>query len=260
MLVFLIAFASAIVEGWQESGSSVRRPDVSAQEAERARDFDRTFSIEIGGPSDGTGTAFSLGNGVWMTARHVVDSCDRVGVVPPARAPVVARAYTVHGNADVALIRADRSGPPVAIRSPDLSIGQDAFHVGYPRGKPGAVRSRLLGTRTMRVYGRYRTSEPVHAWVEIERVPDDDRPLGGISGGPVFDADGWLIGVHVAGTVRRGRSYTAHPSSILDLLGVREVALPQPNSRPRFSAENFAEVGATLRANWTVAKALCDVR
>src|SRR5690606_20068962 len=125
-----------------------------------------------------------------------------------------------------------------------------------PHGRPGAVRSQLLGRGGMRVTGRYSTREPVLAWAEVERVPDRDDALSGISGGPVFDAAGRLVGVHVAGSLRRGRSYTTAPSSIREMLARGGVPAGGGTPVPTLGPRSFAEVGDRLRAAMIVAKAV----
>src|SRR3546814_17084344 len=95
----------------------------------------------------------------------------------------------------LALFRAAVRAEPVAFGGDDLTIGQAGYHFGYPHGRPGAMRSQLLGRGGMRVTGRYSTREPVLAWAEVERVPDSDDALSGLSGGPVVEAAGRLVGV-----------------------------------------------------------------
>lgn len=237
---------------------SVRRPLASAPPGDLAGLPE--FSVEIGRRADGRGTAFAIGSGFWMTARHVVDSCDAVGILERPRRGLRARSYSVHGSADVAVMRIDRSGPPVRFADVPPQPGDIAYHVGFPRGEPGELRSRMLGLSVMNARGRYSTREPVIAWAELERYPEDSSPLSGISGGPVFDSQGRLIGVHVAGSVRRGRSFTAHPSSILEMVERAGVNLSSGAELLPFSANTLPAVADALRERGTVAMALCDVR
>ena len=153
-----------------------------------------------------------------------------------------------------------RSGPAVRLAESVPRPGDIAYHVGFPRGQPGELRSRMIGMRTMNVRGRYETRELVIAWAEIERIPDDSRPLSGLSGGPVFDDRGRVIGVHVAGSVRRGRSFTAHPSSMRAVLDAAAIPVASSWADARFSPDSLPRVADDLRADRTVAKALCDVR
>ena len=257
--VIVLAVISDQLETPNDIGESPpRRPVISDPTTPAPRG--REFTVVIEEKRDSSGTAFSLGNGWWMTARHVVDGCDAVGIRTTERRGQRARETRVHPNADVALMRIDRSAEAVAFATRTPSVGDDAFHIGYPRGEPGALHSRFIGSRVMRVTGRYRTREPVLAWAEIARIPESDEPLSGLSGGPVFDADGRLVGVHVAGSVRRGRSFTATLDSVHELLGARSLDSPSGSAVRSLSPTSLPKVADALRADLTVALALCDVR
>jgi len=263
ILVFLVAGLSAVLDGEEPSirqapDTAVRRPPVTAPRQDLAAL--PQISITVDAKRDSSGTAFAVGDGVWVTARHVVDGCDVVGVLtPPGRGDRASR-IAVHPNADVATMSTGRSGPPVRLADTLPARGDIAYHIGYPRGQPGALRSRMMGLRTMNVGGRYSTREVVIAWAEIERFPDDPRPLSGLSGGPVFDAEGRVVGVHVAGSVRRGRSFTAHPDSLRTMVEAAGVGDAGRWAEARFTPESMVRVGDELRGAWSVAKALCDVR
>lgn len=221
---------------------------------------DPVVQIDLGPKQNSSGTAFAVAPGVWMTARHVADGCDRVGIVTGPRTATRGGEVLVHANADLALFRSQLRAPPVALGGDDLRIGQAGYHFGFPRGEPGAVRSQLLGRGSMRVSGRYSTREPVLAWAEVERVPDRDEPLSGISGGPVFDAAGRLVGVHVAGSLRRGRSFSTAPESIRELLARAGVRSNGGTPVAALDERGFAGVGERLRRDLVVAKAICVVQ
>lgn len=209
------------------------------------------------------GTAFSIdARGVWMTARHVADSCDQMYVMTGPRQGIPVRNVYIHPSADLAILRTNRGAPPFAITPETLRISQDGYHFGFPSGEPAAVSSRLLGRAVMRVSGRYRTREPVVAWAEQVRVPDSQGGLQGISGGPAVDANGRLIGVTVAGSRRRGRVYTTALVSMHQALrraraSIDEAGQGRPGS---VDGRNFAQVGAGLRQSLSVARVVCLVR
>lgn len=259
------AFREGEPEQDPERRASVRRP-APAEPRPAGRPLpppspgDPVVEVELGGKQDSSGTAFPIGRGVWMTARHVADGCAKVGVVTGPRRAVRGGDVLVHRNADLALFRAPVGSAPVAVADGDLRIGQAGYHFGFPRGEPGAVRSQLLGRGTMRVSGRYSTREPVLAWAELERVPDSDEPLSGISGGPVFDASGRLVGVHVAGSIRRGRSFTTAPASMRELWARAGVTPAGEGPVPELHDDDFAAVGERLRRDLVVAKAICLTR
>ena len=114
----------------------------------------------------------------------------------------------------------------------------------------------------MAVRGRYSTREPVVAWTQIRRVPDRGTHLGGISGGPWVDKKGRIIGVHVAGAPRRGRSYSSTPESLIYVLnraGVDTKTIGADRDRISVNKLDFPKIGEKLRRRLTVAKVYCLV-
>jgi S1-C subfamily serine protease len=207
-----------------------------------------------------SGTAFSIDSrGLWMTARHVVDACPKAYVLTgPRRGMLVRRTY-IHPSADIAFVVTERGAPAFAFAWEALRLGQTGFHFGFPKGRPGDVKSRLIGRRVMRVRGRYRTAEPIVAWVERVRVPDGYQGLGGISGGPAFDARGRVIGVTVAGTVRRGRVYTTALTSMRAALARARIRGGDGQSAGRIPSSGFADFATVLRDRLSIAKIVCLV-
>jgi S1-C subfamily serine protease len=209
-----------------------------------------------------TGTAFTIAEGVWMTARHVVDGCARVGLVVADDNGVLASGVTLAENADLAVIRAPLETPPLAVDLDETRrrLGDAVFLVGYPQGVPGEVAGKLLGREVMQVRGRYMTREPVLAWAETSRTQGISGTLGGISGGPAFDDDGEIIGVTVAEAPRRGRIYTAAPSSLTAALATA-AAMPDAAAAPArdLSEETYGLEARLLRRELRVAKVQCLV-
>lgn len=209
------------------------------------------------------GTAFSIDpRGVWLTARHVADGCQRIYIVVRPRQGLRVRSVYIHPRADLALLTTAKGAPNLSFGDVALRLGQAGYHFGFPKGQPAAVTSSLIGRRVMRIRGRYATDEPVVAWAERNRVPNSDGGLGGISGGPALDDQGRIIGVTVAGTKRRGRIYTTAPVSIRAALRAAKVAPPTTATARTGPPDdrNFVSVGADLRSKLTVAKVVCYAR
>ena len=209
-----------------------------------------------------TGTAFSIDSrGIWITARHVADGCGKIFVLNSPRSGFQVRSVYIHPTADVAILRTDRGAPYVSLSGDQARQGQTAYHFGYPKGEPGAVVSTLIGRATMRARGRYSTNEPVLVWAERDRVPDGEEQLGGISGGPVFDANGRIIGTTVAGSLRRGRVFTSDMASVRAALQRANTTPADAASAvaPKIDSRNWVQVGAELRSRLTVAKVVCLV-
>lgn len=223
---------------------------------------DPVLTIDTGEKTNSTGTAFAIrGDGVWLTARHVVDGCDRVGlVIAPRRAIQVSKVLS-HPRADMAILWTRTKAPALAVSATELQMRQAGFHFGFPESKPGQVSSLLLGRLNMRSVGRYRHTEPVVAWAEKHRVPDTES-LGGISGGPAVNAQGEIVGVTVASSKRRGRVMTTAPVSLQEMLAIAEV---RPEGEPAAGLNtgphdgNFVDYGTALRGQLTVAQVICRV-
>jgi serine protease Do len=223
--------------------------------------MDPRVEVENSGPiKNSTGTAFSVDErGLWITARHVVDGCRRLGfVIPGTNVLRKSKNVWIHPNSDMALVEGPPAGAAVQLTRTPAGQGEHAFHVGYPRGKPGDVMTQVIGRARMISRGRYRINEPVVAYAEIERHPKFSGSLGGISGGPIFNSAGQVIGVTVAGNPRRGRVTGTAPRSFEPLF---EHANKRPYAnkitQPKFGRSNLVDHGNRLRRKLVVAQLLC---
>lgn len=177
------------------------------------------YGIEEPGPArDSQGTGFALArNGLWMTAEHVVDGCNLVGLATsPDRAEKVDRVVESQVS-DAALITDGlSSGLAFALSKQVPARGATGYHMGFPAGEPSVVQSELIGqANAVRAGGM---SQPILAWAEVDRYPRFEHPLSGISGGPTFDAQGRVVGVNSAASERRGRVLTVHPRQLGNLV------------------------------------------
>jgi serine protease Do len=221
--------------------------------------YDPAVLVEVGPVASGMGSAFAISEeGWWLTARHVVDGCDQVGLIVSRGAAAPVREIKRALFADLALLRTDRAPTALALDTSErrFQVGQRAFHVGFPQGRPGEAYSRLIGRETLIARGRYDMEEPVLAWAEMGRTSGIRGSLAGISGGPALAANGQVIGVTVAESARRGRIYTAAPSSILRLLRVEQVPA-QGAPAARLTPDNYGQQSDDLRRDLAVAQVVC---
>lgn len=217
-------------------------------------------SVTVAAPDDFqpvSGTAFSIaGDGRWITARHVVEGCRRPAlVIDKTRA--LAADVRLAERADVALLLTDGGPPalPIASEAP-LYKGQRAFHPGFPQGHPGEVASRLIGRETLKIRGHRSYDEPVLAWAEAGRTKGLKGSLSGLSGAPVLDRRGRVLGVTIAESPRRGRIYTTSPDTFVRTVGAQqradEAALGQA-----VTTQNYGAVADRLRRDLRVAQVVC---
>lgn len=204
-----------------------------------------------------SGTAFSIADeGLWVTARHVVEGCRRPAImVGGGRA--VAADVRLAPRADIAVLQT-AGGPqalPIAAGEP-LRKGQRAFHPGYPQGRAGEVASRLLGRETLKVRGRGQREEPVLAWAEVGRTDHLGGTLAGLSGAPALDRQGRAIGVTIAESPRRGRIYTTAPDTFGPAIRGLQTA-DEPLTGRSVNVDNYFLVADELRRDLRVAQVVC---
>lgn len=222
--------------------------------------FDETVLVRVESPKDGIGTAFSIDTqGHYLTARHVVEGCDDVSllVAPGQYLPV--ENVSVSERSDLALLQARPSLAPVALdTSPDLRIGSYGFHVGYPQGRPGEASSRLIARSRLVMSGLRSGEESVLAWAETGRTSDLEGPLGGLSGGPVYDDKGRVRGVIIAESPRRGRIYSASPEAISRFL--EDQGVEPLGDRPLpITPDSYGGMADRARQSLQVVKVACEV-
>ncbi|HWE74720.1 MAG TPA: serine protease [Stellaceae bacterium] len=158
------------------------------------------------------GTSFYLGNDFWMSARHVLNAeCANIIMIVAGKNVAAQLKYTDE-NADLAVVRAQvPEVPALPIETGDVQEDDAAYAFGFPQGVLGGTAGAYLGRTRLKLGGFLSGSAPVLAWTETSRFPDELDSIAGISGGPVIDEKGNVVGIIVAASVRRGRDYTVAP-------------------------------------------------
>ena len=209
-----------------------------------------------------SGTAFYLGNNLWMTARHVINECEEVYLKNDNKNSFIEK-ILIHPNSDLALFSNNNLIPE------KFEIGKEiskfAFSSGYPAGKPGDVALEFAGFMAMEARS-YNILEKHSIYAVLEKNPRNLLSFGGISGGPAFDSSGNINGVVVAEFTRRG---------LLGVVGIDQInwLLSASNNHSDFlninsntefnlinleiNRKNYLKKGAELRRNKSISKVIC---
>jgi len=190
------------------------------------------FTVDVEGIPAGMtarGTSFPLGRGLWLTARHVVgDDCDKIVLIIDGT-NVFAKIKYLDPNADLAVLQtAAIAVPALPIEVADPEEDESAFAFGFPKGMLGGTEDQLMGRAHMKLGGRLMGTAPVLTWTELQRYPDSLESLSGISGGPMLDENGNVIGIIVAASMRRGRNYTVAPEILHKIESELGLGEPRP--------------------------------
>lgn len=262
ILYFIVRYAGEGDAGPRRPAPDIRLPERSVALPDGAslpRDISSTVVVEIDQKRQASvGTAFAVDDaGTYVSARHVIEGCDAIALIRSNYA-VPTQLIAKASNRDFAILRsADLQVVPFELSLDAPRRGDDGYMMGFPQGSPADVRATVIGATVMKSRGRYATRERVIAWVERERRPGFSGSLGGISGGPVFDGNGRIVGTVVAGAPRRGRVYTTNPEVFAEA-GLA----PQSSSRSvrtNLTAENFDERADRFRADLRIAQVYCAV-
>ncbi len=210
-----------------------------------------------GNPS--TGSAFPiLADGTWLTARHVAQNCRQIRLRLGEYVLRVSHRI-LHPGADIAVLRTRAKVTPFPLSTRSYPH-ETAYHIGFPRGRPGVVASGFLGEMTMRHKGRHNYHERVYVWAEKLRYPHWQGSLGGLSGGAVLTPEGRILGVVQAESRRRGRIMTSMPQRLSEIAKIAAITLPESGAPGTpIAPEKFGETGFALIDNYRIAKVLCGV-
>jgi hypothetical protein len=205
----------------------------------------------------GTGTAFYIGNNLWITARHVINECPQVYMVNETTKYKINQIY-LHPNSDLAIFKHE-TGPEIPYFRRTAEIN-NSFSSGFPAGKPGDISMRYLGVVALenKQYGIF---EKGLIFNIIDRNPYHLDSIGGLSGGPAFTADNLLAGVLVAENARRAIAIVVDMNSVNSLISKIENSFLEGNEQSHlsynFNRNNYAKNGKKMRSRGTIRKIYC---
>ncbi len=164
----------------------------------------RTVKIEAEGRS-GTGVVISP-DGFLLTAAHVITGATAT-VVLDDRMTLPATLVRMDPAADVALLKVAGSGHRcLSMASEPATLGRPVFLLGYPLGELSVSSGVVSGLRTVEGHGFVQT---------------DAATNPGMSGGPLLDASGEVLGVmswKLAAPGLEGLAFAVPPDAVSDAL------------------------------------------
>lgn len=148
------------------------------------------------GGHDGLGSGVLVtGEGVILTALHVVDGAEAITLTFAGGETTAGHVVEEQPREDIAMVQAEQvpdDAAPAVLGNPSLAVGSEAYAVGSPYGLFGSLSAGVVS-------GHDRTF----------RLPDSDITVSGLiqfdaavnpgnSGGPLLDRAGHVIGIVIA--------------------------------------------------------------
>jgi serine protease Do len=241
----------------------VRRPPLEPPSAQ-----DPVFEVEPDQVKSGDvllGTAFSVDSrGIWLTARHVAnEDCRQLAIIAEGHRVEAEIAY-VDPKMDVTVLRTRGGTTALPLATDTPLVGESGYSFGYPTGVLGATEDTLMGRSRMQGSGRLAGLTPTLTWSEQRRLPDSLDSLGGMSGGPMLDDSGRVVGSVVATSIRRGRVHTVAPEVLSEtgqethLFGATTPAAAVSEIADR--SEALSDIASELNDTARIVKVYCRER
>ena len=160
----------------------------------------------VGGESEGSGFAIQKG-GIILTNFHVIDSEPSPKIVLPDNTFETGQVVMADKDADLAVIKISKDLPALRLARLDvISPAEEVFSIGYPLGGglPGES-SVIRGSFSRFIKDRKN---------DILYLNTDMTFVSGISGGPMVNISGEVVGINTAGLLLGGMGTAIASDSI----------------------------------------------
>jgi S1-C subfamily serine protease len=166
------------------------------------------------------GTAVAVAGGELLTNQHVVAGSRLVDVVGDDQATQIGGPTLAATAGDVATVAEPfPSLPPLALASADPDPGEAVRVAGYP-SVPSGQRDPGFTVIQTTVVDYVPGAEVGQPW-PVMRLDDPVRP--GMSGGPVLDGSGRVVGIVFGNELPTGEALAVPASELRRLLGARSL-------------------------------------
>jgi serine protease Do len=139
-------------------------------------------------------------DGLVVTNNHVIEGADEILVYLPDQTRHVAEVVGADDKTDIAVLRIDAGHelPFVELGNSDSAeVGDWVMAIGNPFGLGGSVSLGIVSARNRNI-----NSGPYDNFIQTDAAINE-----GNSGGPLFDMDGYVVGINTAIVSRAGQSY-----------------------------------------------------
>jgi hypothetical protein len=147
----------------------------------------------VGGEAEGSGFALNFIQDTIITNFHVIEFEPSPKVIFPDNSFTTATIILADKDADIAVLKIDKQVPKLSVGSSNgLTPPSSVFALGYPLG-------RVLIGETSVIKGSYSARRNAKD-IDVSYIQTDATYNGGMSGGPMIDECGFVVGMTTAGT------------------------------------------------------------
>jgi S1-C subfamily serine protease len=166
---------------------------ITCNENDSIKKARRSVVRVVGGEAEGSGFAMNFIQNTIITNFHVIEFEPSPKVVFPDNTFTTATIVLADKDADIAVLKIDKTIPTLSVGSSDgLTPPSSVFALGYPLG------GVLIGETSV-IKGSYSARRNAKD-IDVSYIQTDATYNGGMSGGPMIDECGYVVGMTTAGT------------------------------------------------------------